>query len=411
MLTYAKDAGGKPEATIVGFGLKTNAVNAALVNGTLGHVLDFDDAQASFCGHPSVVIFPPALSLGEKINCSGKAILEAFMVGFEVACKIGRGINPQLYNNGWHATSVIGVLGAVVAAGKLLGLDAGQMACALGVAASQACGLRENFGTMTKSFHAGKAAENGVVSALLVKAGFTASQQILEAKRGFCAVFSGEFDLNKILQNLGDPFDIISPGVHTKPYPSCLSTHPIIDSTLFLAETYDIHPEDVESIECGITPFASDMLIHPAPKTGLQAKFSAEYAVTSSLLDRKVSLEQFTNEKVQDIKVRSILQKVKTVLHPEMEKTPPPAIVTIRLKDGREYTKRVDIATGDPEKPMSLNQIVEKYRNCTEPLIDKNRMEESIDKILSLEKLPNVGELIALIVRKHSRFQGRESST
>jgi 2-methylcitrate dehydratase PrpD len=201
------------------------------------------------------VLLPSVLSLGEKMNCSGETILEAFLVGFEVACKIGRGVNPQLYENGWHATSVIGTLGAAIAAGKVLELDADKMASALGLAASQSCGLKENFGTMTKPFHAGKAAESGVLSALLARDGFTASQQILEAKRGFCAVFSsGQFDLNPIFENLGDPYDILTPGVHTKPYPSCLMTHPIIDATLSLAESHNIQPEDVDSVVCEMHP-------------------------------------------------------------------------------------------------------------------------------------------------------------
>ena len=400
LLKHLEMAGGRPEATIIGFGCKTNVTNAALVNGTLGHALDFDDAQVSFHGHPSTVIFPAVLSLGEKLHCSGELILEAFIVGFEVACKVGRGTNPQLYNNGWHATSVVGVLGAALAAGKLLELDADETASALGVAASQACGLRANFGTMTKPFHAGKAAENGVVSALLAKSGFTASQQILEAKRGFCTTFSVQYDLDKIFENLGNPFDIVSPGVHTKPYPSCLATHPIIDATLSLAESYDIHPENVESVECGIAPSAFDMLMYSNPETGLQGKFSAQYAVTTALLYRKASLEQFTNKKVQDSKAQAMVQKVQVIVHPEIEEAVPPAMVRIKLKDGREYTKRVDIATGNPEKPMSLNQITEKYKGCAEAFIDKDRIQESLDKILNFEKLVHINELIPLIVKK-----------
>jgi 2-methylcitrate dehydratase PrpD len=402
MLKHLNMTGGRPEATIIGFGHKTSVMNAALVNGTLGHALDFDDAQVSFHGHPSTVIFPAALSLGEKMHCSGEAILEAFLVGFEVACKVGRGTNPQLYNNGWHATSVVGVLGSASAAGKLLKLDASGMASALGVAASQACGLRENFGTMTKPFHAGKAAENGVVSALLVKNGFTASQQILEAKRGFCAAFSVQYDLNQIFENLGNPLDIISPGVHTKPYPSCLATHPIIDATLSLVESYDIHPENVASVECGIAPSAFDMLIYSNPVTGLQGKFSAQYAVTAALLHRKVSLEQFTDKQVRDSKSQAMVQKVQVVVHNEMEEAVPPAMVTIKLKDGREYAKRVDIATGNPEKPMSLNQIIEKYRSCAGAVIGKASIQESLDKILNFEKLDHMSELISLIVKKES---------
>jgi 2-methylcitrate dehydratase PrpD len=400
LLKHLDMAGGRPEATIIGLGHKTNVTNAALVNGTLGHALDLDDVQVSLNGHPSTVLFPAALSLGEKIHGSGEAVLEAFIIGFEVACKVGRGTNPRLYNNGWHATSVLGILGAASAAGKLLGLGAREMTSALGIAASQSGGLRENFGTMTKPFHAGKAAEGGVLSALLAQNGFTASEHILEAKRGFCATFSVLYDLDKIFDKLGDPLDLISPGVHTKPYPSCLATHPIIDAALSLAESYDIHPEEVESVECWISPTASDMLMHSKPQTGLQGKFSAQYAVTAALIYRKATLEQFTDEKVQDPRAQAMIQKVRVVVHPEIEKDVPPAVVTVRLKDGREFTQRVDIATGSPEKPMSLSQIMEKYRGCAAPILDKSSLEESIDKILHFERLRDVGELIPLIVRR-----------
>jgi len=399
MLKYVEETGGRPEATIVGFGHKTNVTNAALVNGTLGHALDFDDTQTSFSGHPSTVILPAVLSLGEKMNCPGEAILEAFLVGFEVACKIGRGVNPRLYENGWHATSVIGALGAAVAAGKVLGLDASKMASALGLAASQSCGLKENFGTMTKPLHAGKAAESGVISALFAKDGFTASQQIVEAKRGFCATFSGEYHLDRMVENLGSPFDIISPGVHTKPYPSCLMTHPIIDATLSLAEAHNIQPEDVDSVVCEIAPMASEALIHSNPVTGLQGKFSAQYVVAVSLLDPKLSLEQFTDKKVRDPKARAIMQKVRVTVHPEIEKTPPPAVVRIRLKDGKEVAKRVDIATGNPEKPLSLDRMIEKFRSCADSMIHRKRIDESIDMILHFERIRDITKLFPLIVR------------
>jgi 2-methylcitrate dehydratase PrpD len=274
------------------------------------------------------------------------------------------------------------------------------MASALGLAASQSCGLKENFGTMTKPLHAGKAAESAVISALFAKDGFTASQQILEAKRGFCAVFSsGQFDLNPIFENLGNPYDIISPGVHTKPYPSCLMTHPIIDATLSLAESHNIQPEDVDSVVCEIAPLASGALIHSNPETGLQGKFSAPYVVAVSLLGPRVSLEQFTDQKVRDPKARAMMQKVKVAVHPELEGEPPPTIVHIRLKDGKEYTKRVDIATGNPEKPLPLDRMIEKFRSCAGTMIHRKRIDEAIDMILHFERLTDIAKLIALIVQ------------
>jgi 2-methylcitrate dehydratase PrpD len=252
---------------------------------------------------------------------------------------------------------------------------------------------------MTKPFHAGKAAEGGVISALLVKNGFTASQQILEAKRGYCASFSGQFDLNRIVDNFGNPFEFLSPGVRLKPFPSCLETHSIIEATLFLVESHDIHPEAVESVVCGLSPLASDILIHQNPKTGLQGKFSAQYAVTTALVYRKASIEQFTDKEVQDSRAQAMIKKVRTVVHPEMEKTPQSSEVTIRLKDGREVTKRIDITTGHPEKPMSQDQIIDKYRRCAESIIRKDKIEELVYKVLNLEKLSDIGQLIVLTVR------------
>jgi len=401
MVKYAEETGGMPEASIVGFGSKTSASNAALVNGTLGHALDFDDTQTSFGGHPSTVILPAALSLGEKLASSGKQVLEAYVVGFESACKIGRGVNPRLYANGWHGTSVVGTFGAAVAAGKLLRLDPGRMASALGLAASQSCGLRENFGTMTKPFHAGRASQSGVLAALLAKDGFTASQQVLEAKRGFCAVFSGEYDLAKITEALGDPYDILSPGVHTKPYPSCLFTHTIIDATLFLAETYDIRPEDVNRVQCWVAPIVSDVLIHANPQTGLQGKFSAQYAVAVSLLNRTAFLDHFTDSRVRTSEAQSMIKKVSVVVRPdETGNDPPASTVAITLRNGREYTTRVEVATGNPEKPMTLNQLITKYRICAETRTDRAGIDQSIDRILHFERLSRVSDLMKLIAAK-----------
>jgi len=399
ILRYVEGIGGTPESRIIGYGHKTSIQSAAMANGTIGHALDFDDSQLSLIGHPSVAILPAVLAIAEKERASGEKVLEAFLVGFEVACKIGAGVNPKLYNNGWHATSAIGVLGATVAAGKLLGLNVNEMSSAMGIAASQACGLRENFGTMTKPFHAGKAAESGVISAILARHGFTAAKNILEAKRGFCSTLSGEYDLNKIIDHLGDPYEIVSPGVHTKPYPSCLATHSIIDGTISLTQENNLKAEDVESVECGVGPLATEVLIHESPKTSLEGKFSAQFVTAISLLDRRATLDQFIDEKVQDPKTVNLMKRVKMVLHPDLAEVPipPPAIVTIKLKDGREFSKRVDVAKGSPEKPLSKEEIVAKYKGCTEPIIGRDRVDQSINIIWNLDKTQDINQLMDII--------------
>lgn len=399
ILRYLEGIGGTPDSRIIGCGHKTSIQNAALANGTIGHALDFDDSQLSFIGHPSVAILPAVLAIAEKERASGKKVLEAFLVGFEAVCKIGRGVNPKLYNNGWHATSAIGVLGAAIAACKLLELNVDEMSSAMGIAASQACGLRENFGTMTKPFHAGKAAEAGVISAMLAKGGFTAAKNILEGKRGFCSTLSGEYDLDKIIDNPGDPYEIVSPGVHTKPYPSCLATHSIIDATIFLAKENNIDAKDVESVECGVGSLAIEVLIHDSPKTSLEGKFSAQFATAISLLDRRASLDQFTDKKVQDSKTVNLMKKIKMVAHPDLAEIPMPSrsIITIKMKDGREFLKRVDAAKGSPENPLSKEEIVEKYRDCSEPVIGREKVDRSIDMIWNLDKIEDINQLMDMV--------------
>jgi 2-methylcitrate dehydratase PrpD len=408
ILQYIKGIGGIPESTVIGDGYKTSIQNTALANGTIGHALDFDDSQLILIGHGSVVILPAVLAIAEKERISGKKVLEAFLIGFEVACKIGRAVNPKLYNNGWHATSVIGVLGAAAAAGKLLGLDTHKMTSALGIAASQACGLRQNFGTMTKPLHAGKAAESGIISAVLAKHGFTAATNILEAPEGFCSTFSGEYELNKIVDNLGDPYEIISPGVHTKPYPSCLSTFPMIEGTISLAEEHDIKPEDVELVECCVASLPMKALIHNSPKTAIEGKFSAQFVTAISLLDRRVSLDQFTDEKVQDPRTVNLMKKIKKVNHPDFPEfrvspVTTASIVKIKLKDGREFSKRVDIAKGNPEKPLSKKELEVKFRDCAETIIGRDRVDQSIDMISNLDKIQDINQLIDVVSAKRPK--------
>lgn len=408
ILQYIKGIGGTPESTVIGYGHKTSVQNAALANGTIGHALDYDDAQTNLTGHGSVVMLPAVLAIAEKERISGKKVLEAFLIGFEVACKIGRAVNPKLYSNGWHGTSVIGVLGATAAAGKLLGLDTHKMTSAFGIAASQACGLRQNFGTMTKPLHAGKAAENGIISAVLAKQGLTAATNILEATRGFCSTFSGEYELNKIVDNIGDPYEIISPGVHTKLYPSCLLTIPMIEGTISLAEEHDIKPEDVELVECVTSLQTIEALIN-SPKTALEGKFSAQFVMAISLLDRRVSLDQFTDEKVQDPRTVNLMKKIKMVNLSDFPKCASKCscgeavVVKIKLKDGREFSKRIDNFKGNAANTLSTKELEVKFRDCADTIIGRDRVDQSINMISNLDKIQDINQLIDLVSAKRTK--------
>jgi len=394
--TYIEDQGGKPQSTVIGLNLKTSSSNAAFANGLLGHALDYDDLQMNFWGHPTVVTLPAALAIGEWIRASGKDLITALVLGIEAECKIGAAVNPSHYMKGWHNTATIGTFGAAVAAGRLLNLDSEQMACALGIAGSQSAGLKENFGTMTKPFHAGQAARNGTVAALLASKGFTGARNILEGKSGFCQVMSERYDLNKITENLGKSWDILD--VIFKPYPCCGSIHPALDAMIFLAREHNINPEDVASVEVSTAnPLALDEVSRPEPKTVNDARFSTEFCLAIALLDREVSLKQFAVEKLKDQQILRHARKVRLRVDPGIAKGDPRSkatIVKVKMKNAKGYARREDFARGWPQRPMSEKELVEKYARCVNLLLPKRKIDKSIDLIMELEKLDDINNLI-----------------
>src|SRR5438034_7111137 len=278
----AESEGGAPLATIVGTRRRTGAVWAALANGTAAHALDFDDTNFAMLGHPSAPVLSAALAAGELALADGRAVVHAFLLGFEVETTLAEVLNPAHYERGWHATCTLGTMGAAAAAARLLGLDAGQTRTALAVAASQASGLKENFGTMTKPFHAGHAARSGVLAALLAREGWTASDQAIEGPQGFLHVLGAGQLRMEPLATLGAPWKILTSGVAVKPYPSCACTHSIIDSALELRRIHAIAPEQVEHVTVGVAASVRRILIHSNPRIGLEAKVSAELSASAS---------------------------------------------------------------------------------------------------------------------------------
>src|SRR6266545_5166517 len=260
--------GGTPLCTVVGTGRRSGAVWAALCNGTAAHALDFDDTNFAMMGHPSAPVLSAALAAAELALADGRALVHAFLLGFEVETSLAEVLNPPHYERGWHATCTLGTLGAAAAAARLLGLDAMQTRTALAIAASQASGLKENFGTMTKPFHAGHAARSGVLSALLAREGFTASEQALEGPQGYFAVLGAGKREERALERLGAPWKILASGVAVKPYPSCACTHSIIDGALELRRTHHIEPDDVAEVTIGVNQVVPRILIHSNPRSG-----------------------------------------------------------------------------------------------------------------------------------------------
>ena len=406
---YVRKMGGVAESSIIGSDLKASPYLAALANGTMGHALDYDD-MGCFGGHPSVVLAPSVLAMGERLGASGKDILAAYVVGFEVGACI-HGPLWKHYLRGWHATDNFGSLAAGAAVAWLLKLDVHQVRMALGIAASLAGGLRQNFGTMTKPLHAGQAAANGIQAALLAQAGLTADESIIETPLGFAKVFGHdeEVDWEKASEGLGKTFNITAlstTGISIKPYPSCGCTHAGIDAALGLKEKYGVKSEDIAEVELATSPFEGQVVIHHRPKSGLEGKFSLEYTVARALHSGEVKLRHFTDGGVSEPAIKRLIERMKWV-----EKYPPPTFgqqrdsvgtqsVTVKLKDGKEYSHEVRISKGLPQNPLTSDELAGKYKDCASTVLSKEGVDESLRMLSNLPQVKNIRELMPSITKK-----------
>lgn len=385
-------------ATVIGVGFRSSPTWSSLANGISGHVLDFDDVSQPMYGHPTTAVLPAALSLGEFLDVSGSKLLESYIIGLEVTVKLAYGMNPAHYEHGWHSTCTLGSMGSTAAAAKLLGLKGHKLRAALAIGASQAGGFQQNFGTMTKSFHAGRAAENGVLAANLAQRGWTGDQNILESPLGFFHMFCGEgrYDGERCLNMLGNPFDIEQPGIILKKYPSCAFTHPVIDAALIIARDPQYDPERIESVEGHIHSLADQVLIHRNPQTGLEAKFSMEACIALALVDGNVRSESFTDGKVRSKDVKEMMARVKRKIVPGAHKGPKefgPATVMVFLKGGIMLEARVEKAKGNPENPMSQQEVQEKYLDCCSGVLPEQSIKKSLSLLENLDNLKKIREL------------------
>lgn len=392
LVKMVKDFGGQPQATILGHGLKTNVMNAALVNGAMAHALDYDDTHSGSLGHPSAPVIPAVLAVAEWKGLSGKSALEAFILGFEVETRIGLGMGMKHYDRGWHATSTFGRFGAAVAAGKLLGLSLEEMKIALGLAGTQAAGLRLVFGTMTKPFHPGKCAFDGVLSAILAQRGFTCAPNIIEGKKGYWEVLGDDSNLEPMVKDLGKKYEVLKNTF--KPYAACLLTHPTIDAILEMRGKYNLKPEDVEAISCDVGKFCLDSAGQVEPKTGLAGKFSTYYCAALALAEGVAGENMFTDKKVQDPQMVALRKKVKAKVVPGYKDTE--AKVTITAKGGKKYSAYVDTPKGDPRNPPTDEELENKFRSLAPSVLPQPRVDRLVETIWSLEKLGNVRQLIRL---------------
>ena len=392
-------------ATVIGSGLKVPARFAAFANGIAIHADDYDDTQLAaakdrvygLLTHPTAPALPAALAMAEREGASGAAFMAAYHVGVEVECKISEAMNPRHYQEGFHSTATCGPFAAASAVANLLGYGRDMTAVALAIAGSQSAGLRENFGTMTKPFHAGRASESGVLAAEMAGLGFTATDNILEAPRGFFRAAGGGYDQGAISGKLGNPWTFASPGISIKPHPCGSLTHPGMTKMRELIAEHDIKPEDVAEVKIGTNSHMPNALIHHRPENELQAKFSMEFCIAILLLERRAGLNEFNNETVGRADVKAMIEKVDFGVHPEAEAAgydKMTTIIEITLRDGREITGRADFGKGSPADPMSFDEVAGKFRQCAEYAgFGAEKAETVVATVRALETLGDVREL------------------
>lgn len=396
-------------STIVGSVARVPARFAAFANGVSIHADDYDDTQLAvqkdrvygLLTHPTAPALPPALALAERERKSGRDLMTAYHVGVEVECKVAEAILPRHYQHGFHTTGTVGAIGAAATASKLLGLDRETTRRALSLGATQAGALRENFGTMTKPFHAGRAAEAGVVAAELAALDFTASPNGLEAERGFFRAAGGGYTAEMIVGKLGNPWTFASPGVSIKPHPSGSLTHPGMAVMMDLIERHDLRPERISRVSVGTNHNMPNALIHHRPRTELQAKFSMEFCMAILLLERKAGLSQFTDEVVNRPDVQAMITKIDFDTHREAEAAGfdrMTTIVEVETSDGRVVRGVADFGKGSPANPMSDAELSDKFRQCAAwSGFDLAQGERVLELAWRIETLDDVGELTRLL--------------
>jgi 2-methylcitrate dehydratase PrpD len=364
----AERRGSAEEATILLGPARAYSADAALINGTAAHALDYDDVAIG--GHPSTVLVPAILAEAERLGADGAAVLRAYLVGYEVWAELNAREPDALHLKGWHPTAMYGAVGAAAAVAHLLKLDAATAGQALALAGSMAAGLVANFGTMTKPFHAGRAAAHGIEAARMAQRGFTASADALEHHAGFLKAISPENRADRESEcRIGTTLRIRETGLSIKRYPMCYSAHRTADAMLALTAQENLRPEDVAAVECTIGIPQASMLRNHAPVTGLEAKFSLEFAVASALVARRVGLAELTDEFVQRPEVRAQFGKV-VIRTTDRRCDVEPAFaytdtVKLRTTAGRELVQEVRFPKGNALAPLSLEELREKFVDCT----------------------------------------------
>jgi 2-methylcitrate dehydratase PrpD len=375
---------GPSHASLLGRRERMDVLHAALMNGISSHVLDFDDTHLKTVIHPAGPVASAALAIAETRPVSGRDFLHALVLGTEVECRIGNAVYPAHYDRGWHITGTTGVFGAAAASGRLLGLSQQQMRWAFGLAATQPVGLREMFGTMTKSFHPGRAAQNGLTAALLARENFTSSEAGLEGRTGWAHVLSTACDYGQITQGLGERYEIL---LNTyKPFACGVVLHPIIDACLQLRAAHNLTPDAIERIDLAVHPLVLELTGKRAPRTGLEGKFSVYFAAAVAIAAGAAGVKQFTDEWVRQPAVIALRDRVVATVDPSIGETQARAVIT--LKDGRRVERSIEHTVGSVEQPMGDDALDAKVRDLCDGVLPADRTRRLIDLCRDIERQP-----------------------
>jgi len=401
------DWGGKKESTVIVHGDKLPAMNAAYLNGTMAHARDFDDIHNVGIVHAGVTVIPASLAIAERRGkVTGKELITAIAIGIDQACRLGMASGSAPPTSGWHNTAIFGIFGSTAACGNLLSFDAEQMINAFGIAYSQCSGNAQAIQdtALVKRMHAGFGAKGAVLSTLLAEKGYTGARDTFEGKYGLFKVYYKDYNRDAITSELGKRFEISN--MSFKPWSCCRLTHNSIDAALTLTKEYDIKAEEVEKIVVhhGENAFLCGVPREPKvkPRIVVDAQFSIPYTVARAVIQRKVGLGDFTMESISDENVHSMAEKVDLQFVPELtvQRASEPIIMDMHLTGNRTHSKRMDFAKGDPENPMSWEELGDKFRDCTsfsaKPISEAN-VTKVIELVKKLEDVEDINQIIQLL--------------
>jgi 2-methylcitrate dehydratase PrpD len=385
---------GKPFASILGRSERMDPLHASLMNGISSHVYDYDDTTPKNYIHPTSPVASALFAYASVNPISGRDFMEAFILGFEAESRIGNAVYPAHYDVGWHITGTAGVFGAATAIGKLLKLPQQEMIWAIGLAATQAAGLREMFGSMAKALHPGRAAQNGYAAALLAQAGFTAGEHGLEGPRGFAAVQAAKYDLSKITTRLGEDFDLRANTY--KPFPCGIVNHPTIDGCIQIYEEHRLDPDQIMAVRLWVAPLVIDLCNQQGITKGLQGKFSVYHGAAIGLVRGKAGIQEYTDEAVNDPQIKRVRELVKAVGDSSI--TEDQARIEVDLKTGAKLTRFVEKSLGNIHRPMSDKQLEDKFRDQAVAALPAAQVEKAIELCWKIDGLGDVAELIRAAV-------------